>query len=259
MTTDLARLDPSRLARPQARGIDVTTTLADFALITWAVEPAALARHLAPGFEPDVRTLDDGRQVALVSAVPFRDLDFRFACCPWPRFRMGQTNYRAYVLYRGQRCVWFFGTSLTRPWVVVPRWWWRLPWHGARMKFDTAWAGERCTRYALTTRSAWAPAELELEGTDRAMGRLDGFADEEDTAVVLTHPLDGYFRRTDGQVGTYSVWHDRLTLRHARATRASFPLFERLGLITADQPPHSVLVQRATEFIIDLPPRPLPR
>ena len=90
------------------------------------------------------------------------------------------------------------------------------------------------------------------------MGRLDGFADEEDTTVVLTHPLDGYFWRCDRRVGHYAVWHDRLTLRHARATTLSFPLFERLGLTTPGQPPHSVLVQRATEFVIDLPPRPLP-
>lgn len=257
--TALARLEPRHLTRPVARGIDVTTTLADFALITWAIDPAALAPHLAPGFAPDVRTLDDGRQVALISAVPFRDLDFRFAFMPWPRFRMGQTNYRAYVLHRGQRCAWFFGTSLTRPWVAIPRWWWKLPWHGARMRFDTAWDGERCARYAMTTRSAWAPASVVLEGTDQPMGRLDGFADEEDTTVVLTHPLDGYFWRSDRRVGHYAVWHDRLTLRHARATTLSFPLFERLGLTLAGQPPHSVLVQRATEFVIDLPPRPLPR
>jgi len=255
VTLALARLESRHLERPQTRAFDVITTLADFAVLTWAVKPAILARHLAPGFEPEVRTLDDGRQVALVSAVPFRDLDFRFSCAPWLRFRMGQTNYRAYVLRDGKPCAWFFGTSLTRPWVVIPRFWWRLPWHGARMRFDAHWDGERCIRYTLETDSAWAPVELDLEGTDEPMGRLDGFADAEDTLVALTHPLDGYYLRTDRRVGTYSIWHAPLALWHARVRTARFPLFERLGIVAPDQPLHSALVQRATEFIIRLPPR----
>lgn len=255
MEAALARLGPEHLERPATRGLDVITTLADFVIVTWAVEPSALARHLPPGFEPDVRVLDDGRRVALVSAVPFRDLDFRFSFAPWLRFRMGQTNYRAYVVREGRRCAWFFGTSLTRPFVVVPRWLWRLPWHGARMRFDVTWDGEVCTRYALMTRSDWAPLELALEGTNEPMERLDGFADAEDTLVVLTHPLDGYFQRTDGRVGTYSIWHAPLVLRRARVTIAKVPLFERLGLVSSGQPPHSALVQRRTEFVIRLPPR----
>jgi len=65
MTLALARLESRHLERPQTRAFDVITMLADFAILTWAVEPAALARHLAPGFEPDIRTLDDGRQQLL--------------------------------------------------------------------------------------------------------------------------------------------------------------------------------------------------
>ena len=48
---------------------DATTRLLDFALITWAVSPDALARHLPEGLVPDVFTLDDGREVAFISAV----------------------------------------------------------------------------------------------------------------------------------------------------------------------------------------------
>ncbi len=252
-----ARLDPDSLVRPTLRALDVVTTLADFAIVTWAVDPERVARHLAPGFEPDVRALDDGREVALVSAVPFRDLDFRFAAFPWLRFRMGQTNYRAYVIRRatGERCAWFFGTALTRPFVHVPRVLWRLPWHPARMRFRVSWEAELCTRYSLRTRSSWGACELEAAGSQAPMGRLDGFADEEETLVVLTHPLQGYYYRTDGRVGTYSVWHERSNLRRARAERSRFTVLERLGLIQAEQPPHSVLVQRETEFVIRLPPR----
>lgn len=253
-----ARFSDALLARPRTGWMDVTSTLGDFAIITFAVAPEALARHLPEGFAPDVVRLDDGRHVALISAVPFFDLDFRFGFAPWLRFRFGQTNYRAYVVHRGRRAVWFFGTSLATRWVAIPRHLWKLPWHRARMEWETRWDGERCRHYRLRTDGAWGAADIELEGDDAVADRLDGFADAEAAAVVLTHPLDGYFRRRDGRLGTYSVWHDRLVLRVGRAVRARFALFERLGLVAPDQTPHSVLLQRATEFIIFLPPRALP-
>jgi len=244
--------------RPPKRWRDVVTTLADFAIVSYAVEPATLAALLPAGFAPDVFTLDSGRPCAFVSAVPFRDLDFRFGFAPWLKFHFGQTNYRAYVTHRGQRCVWFFGTSLATRWVMIPRYWWKLPWHGARIAIEADWTGERCTRYRLATTAAWGNAEADLEGSDAPTGRLDGFADAEETAVVLTHPLAGYFQRRDGVPGSYSVWHDRLELRRGTARNARFEVFEQLGLVQPGTAPHSVLLQRRTEFVIVLPPHRLP-
>lgn len=250
-----ARFAPHALARPRTGLGDVTSTLADFAIVTFAVDPDALARLLPEGFSPDVVTLDDGRRVGLVSAVPFFDRDFRFGFAPFLRFAFGQTNYRAYVWHAGRRAVWFFGTALATRWVAIPRLWWKLPWHRAPMTFDTAWDGERCIRYRLRASGAFGEAELALEGTDTPAGRLDGFADAEETRVVLTHPLDGYFRRSDGALGTYSVWHERLAPRLGSAVEARFAVFERLGLVAPGTPPHSVLLVRETEFVIFLPPR----
>ncbi|MBN1207677.1 MAG: DUF2071 domain-containing protein [Myxococcaceae bacterium] len=243
--------------RPAIGALDVTTDLLDFALVTYAVAPEALARHLPPDFEPETFTLGDGRRVAFVSAVPFRDKNFRFGFAPFLRSSMGQTNYRAYVRYQGARAVWFFGTSLDSPWVWIPRVWWKLPWHPARMRFETAWSGERCEQYRLVTDGAWGRAELELSGSETPMGCLDGFRDEEECVLVLTHPLKGYYFRRDGTLGTYSVWHERLQLQRATVRKARFHVFEELGLTTPESVPHSVLVQRITEFIIFLPPKPL--
>jgi hypothetical protein len=252
---DLARFRASDLARPRTGLLDVTTTLADFAIVTFAVDPEKLAEHLAPGFEPDVYTLVDGSRVAFVSAVPFRDLDFRFGMAPFLRFHFGQINYRAYVTYRGERCVWFFGTSLATRWVFIPRTLWKLPWHHAQMSFDCAYEGPRCTRYALRTRGQWGDADVDLVGSGDANGCLDGFADDEDCAVVLTHPLAGYFFRRDSRVGSYSVWHDKLKLQRGVANKARFDVFERAGLVARDAKPHSVLITAATEFLVFLPPR----
>jgi uncharacterized protein YqjF (DUF2071 family) len=241
--------------RPPWRWCDVTTTLADFAIITFAVEPEKLAALLPRAFTPDVFTLNDGRRVAFVSAVPFRDLDFRYNFAPWLKFRFGQTNYRAYVTYQGQRCVWFFGTSLATNWVLIPRYAWKLPWHPAQINIDASWEGDRCMRYRLQTVADWGAAAAELEGSDEPTGKLEGFAGEEETLLVLTHPLAGYFTRRDGRLGTYSVWHERLALRRGSAHQARFEVFEKLGLVAPGAVPHSVLLQRQTEFVIRLPPQ----
>lgn len=241
-------------ARPPERAFDVTTTLADFAIITYAVNPRRLAALLPAGFTPETRTLADGRTVAFVSAVPFRDLDFHFGFAPWLRFAFAQTNYRAYVRRGEQRCAWFFGTTLASRWVYWPRWVWQLPWHPARTALAARWDGARCSRYQLRSHAAWGAAESVLEGTDEPSGTLDGFASDDDTALTLTHPLVGYYRRRDGHVGTYDIWHDRLHMRRARALSARFAVFEDLGLVEAAQTPHSVLVQRETGFVIRLPP-----
>lgn len=43
-----------------------------------------------------------------------------------------------------------------------------------------------------------------------------------------------------------------------KARSARFPLFERLGLITPDTEPHSILAQRTLHFDIHTPPRRYP-
>jgi uncharacterized protein YqjF (DUF2071 family) len=233
---------------------EVTTTLRDFAIVTYAVDPKPLAALLPSDFEVESFPRDDGSRGAFVSAVPFHDVDFRLSPVPWLRFSFGQINYRAYVRYRGERVVWFFGTVLGSPLVVIPRYLWRLPWHHAGVAIEAAWDGERCERYALDARGAWGAATLSATGTHEPMGRLDGFADEEETGIVLTHPLRGYFRRRDGRLGTYAVAHDRLHPTRGVAQAAHFTVFQELGLIAAGATPHSVLFVRATEFVIELPP-----
>jgi hypothetical protein len=253
-----ARYSLEDLKAPRPTGLAVLTTLADFAIITFAVAPAALAKHLPSGFEPEVFASSDGKRSALISAVTFQDFDFRLHSCPWPKFAFGQTNYRAYVLHKGQRVAWFFGTSLATPFVLIPRYFWLLPWHHATMQFSTKWNGDICSQYELTTRGDWGSAEVILEGTDEDANCLDGFIDAEDTAVILTHPLIGCYRRRDGKVGTYNIWHDKLTMRRGVAKRANFDVFQKLGLCEANAIPHSVLLQKTTDFTIMLPPQLLP-
>jgi hypothetical protein len=240
--------------------LDVRTRLRHFAIVTYAVDPAALRPHVHSRFDLDTVLDRDGRRCALISVVPFQDVDFAFLKCPWPRWSFGQTNYRAYVIdsVTGTRCVWFFGTALDFVGVVIPRHAWRLPWYRASIAFDCDYDVERkrYRSYKMTTASRWAPAQLEIEDSGIAPTDLTGFDNLEAGLVTLTHPLDGYYFRRDARLGTYRVAHARLQPTVGRLLAARFPLLEQLGLVATAEAgtPHSVLLQPETEFTIQLPP-----
>jgi Uncharacterized conserved protein (COG2071) len=249
------------LTRPVVSGRDALATLHHFATISYAVDPARVRPHVHMRFDLDCFVQLDTGPRALVSMVPFEDQDFRFAGIAWAQFRFGQTNYRTYVIDRetGERAVWFFGTALDSWTVLIPRYVWRLPWHRGHMKFDCHYDAQagRYTGYRMTTRSDWAPAEIELEDTGRSLESLDGVDDFEAGLVLLTHPLLGVFYRRDGKLGSYRIWHDRLQCNAGRCLSARIELFDRLGLVPFVEQgvPHSVLVQHETEFAIYLPPK----
>jgi len=230
------------------------TTLEDIAIVSFDIEPAALAAHLPSWLTPDLCTLADGRQRALVSAVTFRDVDFRFRLAPFVRLGMIQTNYRGYVRAGDLRAVWFFGSTLSSPIVGVPRLLWKMPWTLAPATIDATWDGDAGRSWRSRAVGEWGGYDVELEGTGVPMGRLDGFGSELEAALVLTHPMVGYYRRLDSATAGYHVWHPPMHPTRGRATRARYDALERLGLVWPDQEPHSVLLERRSDFRIYLPP-----
>ncbi len=245
--------------RPAVSGIDAVTTLQHFAVVTYAVDPARLRPLVHERFELDCVHLG-GEERALVSVVPFEDVDFRAAAFPTPRFRFAQTNYRVYVRDRdtGERSAWFLGTTLHSLTVYVPRYLWRLPWHWGRIEFDCQLdTDDTYAQYRMTTVGGWAPAELELDHHGAVASDFPGFADRDTALTVLTHPLRGYYYRRDGHLGAYSVWHERMQVTTATCRSAHFDLLDRLGVVPlAEQgDPYNVLIQPRIEFIIHLPPR----
>lgn len=236
-------------ARPRPRWYHAQTDLDDFAIISYRVDADALARHLPDGFAP--MTLDfAGGPGGLVSAVAFRDRDFHFRFLPQVGIDCGQINYRAYVTANGRPGVWFFGTSLDHPVVLIPQHLWGMPWRRDRIRIGADWTGSPA-HWRLDA----GDARCEAEELPEPPALLDGFAGEADWLERLTHPMDGWYRRRDGGVGVYSIWHPVMRPRYLTALSARFPVFERLGLITADTAPHSVLAQRHLPFDIHTPPR----
>ena len=257
MIVDRAAAEAFARPRSKLRWLDAATTLQDFALVTFDVDPGRLAAVLPTGLRPEVRTLDDGRSRGFVSAVSFRDVDFRFALTPWLRVSFFQTNYRAYVRGPdGVPSVFFFGTTLDSPLVALPRYLWGMPWHPGATTIEASWTPDGvCAEYRHRSTGRWGGADVEIVGSAEPMGRLDGFADTDDAAHIVTHPLDGWFQRPDGGLGRYAVWHDRLRPTLGVARRARYAVFEDLGIVDPGAEPHSVLLQRAIDFDVLLPPR----
>ncbi|HEY1014452.1 MAG TPA: DUF2071 domain-containing protein [Herpetosiphonaceae bacterium] len=251
-----------RLADRRDGWMDVRTRLLHFALITYALPAERLARHIpADRFEIPTWQIG-GRPMALLSAVPFYDADFHFPrIAPWLKFGFGQTNHRAYVIDRrtGEHCVWFFGTTLGSPVVHIARQLWRIPWHPARYELECRYdaAARRYDRYAYRIDSAWGGARIDLADSGAPAGLAEGFASADEMQLVLTHPITGFFHRLDGKLGTYAVWHKELTGTRAEARDLHFSLYERLGLLSAEEMrhPYSAIICPEIEFHVYLPPR----
>lgn len=245
----------SALARPKANITDVSSTLRDFAITTWDVSPDKLQSFLPSGITADEFEFSDGRKRAFVSAVTFLNTRFFVHFAPFVKLQCQQTNYRAYVRRGSERAVWFFGTTLASRFVYLPRIAWQLPWHYAEASRNSEWNGNALKTLQWSADAPGAIERLRLKGTGNPLGKLQGFSSFEQTHQVLAHPLVGYLRRRDGHIATYGVWHLLLELEQAEVQEARFEMYEQLGLIEPHAPPHSVLVQRETEFLVRLPPR----
>ena len=244
---------------PKPRCLDVRCKLQHFAIITYAVPADRFA-----GLFPDRYQLDaleiNGQKLGLVSVVPFIDVDFTSAVFPFPKFEMGQTNYRIYIVdtETNERCVWFLGTTLDSWTLLVPRYVWNLPWHPGKVEFNCSFneGTGLYDRYEMNTRSDWAAASVQLAQTSNDAFHFPGFADTESALVYLTHPLAGFYHRRDGKLGTYRVWHAQLMVKPAQLKRAQFKLLSDLGIVfeSEQQLPYSVLIEPINEYTIYLPP-----
>lgn len=254
----------TRLNRCPTGWWDVRSDLLHFALINYALPKSRLEKHipvdrfLIPEFDIGGQTL------ALMSAVPFVDSDFHFVrLAPWFTFYFGQTNYRVYVIDRqtGEHVVWFFGTTLGSRLVHPAQWLWRIPWHYARYKMECWYdaAAARYTTFRYQSTCAWASSEIELEDTGQPVVLQAGFTTMDEQILILTHPVAGFYYRTNKQVGSYSIWHEEMKLTEARPRHLYFSLYERLGLLTRQemQTPHSIFICPRITFDVHLPPKKL--
>ncbi|WP_039992210.1 DUF2071 domain-containing protein [Paraglaciecola chathamensis] len=245
--------------RPKPKGIDVLCGLKHFAIITYAVPTERFQGIFPDRFKLDTVEID-GQEMGLISVVPFIDVDFTSAVFPFPKFTMGQTNYRIYIIdtETGERCVWFLGTTLDSWTLAVPRYLWNLPWYAGKVNFDCTLnkANGLYEKYSMKTLSDWAETSVDLVQSEHGRLEFPGFPDVESALVYLTHPLAGFYYRRDGKLGMYRVWHKELEVKSAQLISANFMLLSDLGIVkTVEQnSPYSVLIEPINEFTIYLPP-----
>jgi hypothetical protein len=242
--------------------LDVESKLAHFALINYALPKSRLEKYIpAERFEiPEFEI--NGEKMALMSAVPFLDEDFKFTkLFPFKSFRFMQTNFRVYVVDRqtNEQVVWFFGTTLGAYYVYLPKIFWRIPWHYARYRteFDYDTANKKYNRYQVKSDSEWCSSEINLIDTGDPIEEHAGFENPDAVKLTLTHPIQGFFYRTDNRLGTYSVWHKELEITKGVANGIYFSLYERLGLLSKEEmnDPVSIFICPEIVFQVILPPR----
>ncbi len=236
--------------RPKSLWHHASTHLDDFVIISYRVDTEKLRSHLPEGIEPSVFTFSDGTTGSLVSAVLFLDRDFAFRFMPLIRLSCGQVNYRAYVNVNGEDGVWFFGTSLDSKLVMIPQRLWKMPWHRDIIKITTT-----DSTWKMESQGNWGGASVSLTATGNVLSCLDGFTDVDETICILTHPMAGWFMRTDNKVGKYTVWHEVFDLLPMEVNHAHFDVFERLGLVDSSTAVHSALMQKTIHFDVHTPPK----
>ena len=219
----------------------------DFRIVTFAVDPDRLAALLPHSFEPETFTLDSGREWRFVSAVPFRAVtDIGGG---WFPLGFVQVNYRAYIRRHGERCVWFFGSSVSSRIVSLPRMMLRaaLEIHGDLV--DSSWemrAGVRiCSPQVRGL--GWRPS---LNVLVRAMS-LGGWTD----LPTFMKRVRSLLRRFRGFVceGMGRCWSAReARARFPRRPRRRGPLAFRCSrnsnLCAPTRLPYSVLLLESTTF-----------
>jgi hypothetical protein len=262
LATDYRRLLDARIKARSRGWADAHSTLRHFALINYALPKERLARFI-PSDRFDIpEFVIGGQKRAMLSVVPFWDADFCFPhFAPFLKFAFGQTNHRVYITDRatGEPAVWFFGTTLGSPVVQIPRLLWSLPWHRARYRVDCHYNPARGAyeRFIYDVASGWCGGRIRIRDTGQPLELLDGFASLDELRLILTHPVAGYFRRLDGTLGSYSIWHQEMTMTLGQPEQLYFSLYERLGLLSRAemQQPHSIFLCPEIAFEIYLPPK----
>jgi uncharacterized protein DUF2071 len=259
---DCRELLNKRLERFPAGRFHARTMLRHFALINYAVSPGRLAELIPREHFEVARFETDGGSKAFLSVVAFLDVDFNFSrIASKIKFTFYQTNHRAYIIEKSsqQPVVWFFGTNLGSRLVSIPRRLWKIPWHFTKYAVDCRFdqTSNRYKKYSYNFESKWCQGQIELRDTGEPVSAMNGFASLDEMKLILTQPVRGFYRRLDGQIGTYQVWHREMVCTKGVAENLYFSLYEKLGLLSKNemQNPHSIFLCPKVEFDVHLPPK----
>lgn len=244
---------------PQDRFLNANTDLEHFALINYAFPVERLRPFIPTEFEI-VTWVIDGKEQALMSAVPFVDRNFCFKNLRiLGKYSFGQINFRVYVRYKGENCVWFLGTVLGSMYYLIPNRLWQMPWYYGNFNIETVYEDSRYEKYKIEVKSKMASSRIDLIDKGEEFTLAPGFSSMEEMKLIMTQPLEGCYLKRNKNIGSYRIWHGELKMKIANAKDLYFQLFEDLKLLNKEemQKPHSVWITPKTFFEVELPPKEL--
>ena len=232
----------------------LSTKLEHLTVLTWAVEPARLRRHIPEIFSLERVSLD-GEEFALISAVTFLNTAAHLKRLPTPGLRFGQTNYRVYVRQGGQRAVYFLGTTIDSWSVIVPNIVWKMPWTRGKYQFQVQRQGRTYSALKVEASGQWGMA-FAIEDLGEGIEVLKGFEQTDEGLQVLTQPHIGFYPRGGGKLGRYTIWHDFYKPKLGKLIEARFDLLSEFDLVpfSEQNKPHSVIIEPTVSYEIHLPP-----
>ncbi|MGQ0570132.1 MAG: DUF2071 domain-containing protein [Armatimonadota bacterium] len=238
--------------RPSRPALDAP--LRHLAMVTYAVRPDRIERHLPPGFLLETRSDERGTPHAFVSVVMFQNHRTGPTAVPWLRSTYLQVNYRTYIRYQGAPGAWFFIVMLQSRMAMVQRALYRAPAYTAPMDFQSEWddVQQRYRSYRLNSATPHHGLRVEIEGDDGSIVPGPLFSSTDEMVTFLTRRFDGYFADPRGrQVSQMTVWHEAMRPKPGTLRGASFGVLDRLGLVPHDEQrrPYAVFLQPSIHFV----------
>lgn len=231
--------------------------------VNYAVPPDRIRRYLPPQFRVRTRKDAQGQEWGFLSVVMFEN--FRFRTPPMgdlPRLRVTflQTNYRAYVEYKDEPCVWFFTIQVRTHAATFDKLLFGTPTYYARLALDYDWnATARYYGHYRFRSDTWGRQLLfDVDGLDQSPQASPCFDSPDELVEFFCQPPAGYYREPDsGWVSRLKVDHERLTPKIGRLTQARSDILPSLGLVYPDElmRPHSILLHPSAQFKGYLPDR----
>ena len=132
-----------------------------------------------------------------------------------------------------------------------------MPWFYSDYKTIFRLENEIYSEYNIKIKADHADAVIDIvQDANLVFNKLD-FESLEEAKLILTHPVTGYFKRSDDKIGRYKIWHPKMEISIGKANNLYFEKFEHLNLLNKDQMknPYSILLTKEIDFIIDLPPK----
>jgi hypothetical protein len=235
----------------------MTLRLRPYVLITYLVPPDRLGPHLPSELELRTLHLNDGSERALISIFCGQARWIRAWGLPVPEdlWRYLQVNIRTYIIRQGEDGIFFFRSfigSKLAAWAAQRVM--GFPAQHAGIDLDVVWKQEQNAVHRLRLQVN-EDLDIMVAGESTTLQPYEGFPDADTALRILTHPLIGFFRRPDGELGALATQHPRVSPSSGQLVKARLPWMLRQGFLEASEiaHPYAVMIAPSADFDLLVP------